>query len=206
VVRPMRRTIFLALLAALLLPTAARAAGSDAVIKDCATDSKLDGTYSVADLRKALDHLPKDVDEYSDCSDVISTAIANQTTRKNDDGNSSGGGSTSGGSSGGGSSSNGSSTSGGSPSKHKPTATDQDFVIGASSPQDHQAVDEAAIKGGGPLQLDGHSVVPSARLASDVGRNGLPAALLAALALLCVLGLAATAPRVRRRVVAHRQP
>src|ERR1700754_921341 len=62
---PMRRTIFLALLATvLLLPSAARASDTDAIVRDCATDSKLDGHYTVAELRKALDHLPKDVDEY----------------------------------------------------------------------------------------------------------------------------------------------
>jgi hypothetical protein len=201
---PMRRTIFLALLATLLLPCAARASDTDAIIRDCAQDSTLEGHYTVAELRKALDHLPKDVDEYSDCSDVLSTAIANQTTRKDDSsGSGTGSGGSSGGSSGGGGS-NGSQPS--SPTRHRPSATDQDFVVGASTPQDHKAVSEAAIKGGGPLQVDGHAVVPNARLASDIGRNGLPAALIAVLALLCALALAATAPLVRRRVVAHRQP
>jgi hypothetical protein len=196
----MRRTIFLALFAALLLPTAARAASSDTIIRDCADDSTLQGHYSVADLRKALDRVPKDVNEYSDCSDVISRAIANQTTRNNDNSGSSG---TSGGGASGGGGSHG--TQGSSAPRHHANAAAQDGIVGASTAQDHQAVNEAAIKGGGPLQLDGHSVVPAARLASDVGRNSLPGALIAALALLCVLALAATAPLVRRRVVAHRQ-
>jgi hypothetical protein len=203
VVSPMRRTIFLALFAALLFPTAARATSPGTIIRDCADDSILQGHYSVADLRKALDQVPKDVNEYSDCSDVISRAIANQTTRSNDNSGSPGsGGGASGGAGGGGTpGSQGSAP----PAHHRATAADQDGIVGASTAQDHQAVSEASIKGAGPLQVGGHSVVPGSRLASDVGRNRLPGALIAALALLCVLALAATAPRVRRRVVAHRQ-
>jgi hypothetical protein len=203
----MRRTIFLALLATLLMASTARAASSEDIWKDC-KDSVLSGHYTTAELRKADSTMPSDVSEYTDCHDVISTAIANQTTRK-DDSNDSGqgsGGSSGGGGGGGGGGSGDNRSQPSSPTKHRPTATDQDFVVGASTPQDHKAVSEAAIKGGGPLQVDGHAVVPNAQLASDIGRNGLPAALIAVLALLCALALAATAPLVRRRVVAHRQP
>jgi hypothetical protein len=199
----MRRTIFLALFAALLLPTAARAASPGTIIRDCADDSTLQGHYSVADLRKALGQVPKDVNEYSDCSDVISRAIANQTTRNNDNSGSSG--TSGGGASGGGKGSGGGGSQGTSAPRAHANAAAQDGIVGASTAQDHQAVDEAAIKGGGPLELNGHSVVPAARLASDVGRNSLPGALIAALVLLCVLAIAATAPLLRRRVIAHRQ-
>jgi hypothetical protein len=202
VASPMRRTIFLALFAALLFPTAALATSSGTIIRDCADDSILQGHYSVADLRKALDQVPKDVNEYSDCSDVISRAIANQTTRDNS-GNSGSAGS-GGGASGGGGGTGGGGSQGSSAPRHHANAAAQDGIVGASTAQDHQAVNEAAIRGGGTLKLGGHSVVPGT-LASNVGRNGLPGALIAALALLCVLGLAATAPLVRRRVVAHRQ-
>jgi hypothetical protein len=201
VASPMRRTIFLALFAALLFPTAARATSSGTIIRDCADDSTLQGHYSVSDLRKALDQLPKDASEYTDCGDVISRAIANQTTRNTDNSGSSGSG---GGASGGGGGTGGGGSQGSSAPPHHANAAAQDGIVGAATAQDHQAVNEAAIRGGGTLKLGGHSVVPGT-LASNVGRNGLPGALIAALALLCVLGLAATAPLVRRRVVAQRQ-
>ncbi|HEY7076172.1 MAG TPA: hypothetical protein VH418_12405 [Solirubrobacteraceae bacterium] len=73
----MRRLLLFGLLAALLAaPAAARAASiTTRIIQDCADDSVLEGHYSVAELRKALNHLPTDVAEYSDCSDVLTRAI-----------------------------------------------------------------------------------------------------------------------------------
>jgi hypothetical protein len=61
-----------ALLMALPVPAFASA---DAVIRDCARDGRLDREYSNAELRRARDNLPADVDEYSDCRDVIASAI-----------------------------------------------------------------------------------------------------------------------------------
>jgi hypothetical protein len=58
----------------LAMPTAAGASANQ-VLRDCIQDGKLDRTYSNAELRKARDNLPADSDEYSDCSDVISSAI-----------------------------------------------------------------------------------------------------------------------------------
>jgi hypothetical protein len=63
----------LALLCALALPALASASGAQ-VIRDCADDGHLSKTYSQADLRKALEDLPTDVDEYTDCRDVIRRA------------------------------------------------------------------------------------------------------------------------------------
>ena len=66
--------MLLAALALLALPAAA-SASADAVIKDCARDGKLDREYSNAELRRARNNLPADLDEYSDCRDVIAGAI-----------------------------------------------------------------------------------------------------------------------------------
>jgi hypothetical protein len=44
-------------------------------IQDCASDGKLDGTYRPADLVKALQNLPSDGDEYSDCASAIRQAL-----------------------------------------------------------------------------------------------------------------------------------
>lgn len=70
----MRNLLVLGALAALALPASA-AASANQVISDCAKDGKLDRKYSNAELRKARDTLPADLDEYSDCRDVIAAAI-----------------------------------------------------------------------------------------------------------------------------------
>jgi hypothetical protein len=62
----------LVLIAVLLLglPAAARASGAD-VIRDCAQDGKLDKQYSQKELQEAEAKLPSDIDEYTDCRQVI---------------------------------------------------------------------------------------------------------------------------------------
>jgi hypothetical protein len=44
------------------------------VIVDCAKDGKLDHHYSLGDLKQAEKQLPSDVDEYTNCRDVINQA------------------------------------------------------------------------------------------------------------------------------------
>ncbi len=73
-IRTFRQIVLLAALALLALPAAA-SASADAVIKDCARDGRLDKEYSNAELRRARNNLPADLDEYSDCRDVIASAI-----------------------------------------------------------------------------------------------------------------------------------
>jgi hypothetical protein len=69
-----RQLLFLGALFVLALPTPAFAS-ADQVIRDCAEDGKLDRNYSNAELRRARNNLPSDLDEYSDCRDVIASAI-----------------------------------------------------------------------------------------------------------------------------------
>ena len=61
-------------LAALVLPAAAQA-DPDAVVRDCAADGSVDGNHSNADKKAALDRIPADLDEYSDCRAVIGASI-----------------------------------------------------------------------------------------------------------------------------------
>jgi hypothetical protein len=63
----------LSALALLLLPAAARA---DA-LTDCTQDNKLDHHYSNTELRHALNNLPTDSDEYSNCREILAGAITN---------------------------------------------------------------------------------------------------------------------------------
>ncbi|HEV3377676.1 MAG TPA: hypothetical protein VG126_10410 [Thermoleophilaceae bacterium] len=59
------------MLAVLALPGSAMADP----IRDCNDDGKLDKDYSNKELRQALDDLPTDLDEYSNCREILSGAI-----------------------------------------------------------------------------------------------------------------------------------
>jgi hypothetical protein len=94
-------TLSLVALFALALPGPAAASGND-VIRDCAQDGDLDHEYSDEELEEANRNMPSDIDQYSDCRDVI--AQAQGGGRGSSDGSSTsggGGGSSDGGGSGG---------------------------------------------------------------------------------------------------------
>ena len=57
-----------------LTTTGVALASPQAVIRDCAQDGKLDQHYSLSDLKQAEKKLPTDVDEYTNCRDVINQA------------------------------------------------------------------------------------------------------------------------------------
>jgi hypothetical protein len=68
-------TVALVALAVMLLGPAAARADYRAAIRDCADDGVLQGTYTKQDLLQARKHLPTDLREYSDCSNVLSRAL-----------------------------------------------------------------------------------------------------------------------------------
>jgi hypothetical protein len=72
--RVVRHLLTIGALAMFALPAPAFAS-ADQVIRDCSFDGKLDHHYSNSELRHARNHLPSDLDEYSDCRDVIASAI-----------------------------------------------------------------------------------------------------------------------------------
>jgi len=83
-----------ALLAALTTATAGRAfAAPSSVIADCNSHGKLTQHYSVTQLHTALSTMPADVQEYTDCYNVIQNQLQAQVAgRKVDPTNTSGGG------------------------------------------------------------------------------------------------------------------
>src|SRR3954466_9855007 len=60
--------------AAVLATPETAEASPQGVIVDCAKDGKLDHHYSLSDLKQAEKQLPSDVDEYTNCRDVINQA------------------------------------------------------------------------------------------------------------------------------------
>jgi hypothetical protein len=72
--RAIRHLLLLAAVAA-LLPSGTAVASPADVHRDCADDGALQGSYSDAQLSAALERLPGDLDEYSDCRAIIGAAI-----------------------------------------------------------------------------------------------------------------------------------
>jgi hypothetical protein len=69
----MRRIALIVAVLLLAVPATAIASGDD-VIEDCADDGELSRTYSQAEYKKALQDLPADLDEYTDCRATIRRA------------------------------------------------------------------------------------------------------------------------------------
>lgn len=81
----------------LALPAAAQADP----VRDCSADGDLDKSYSNRELDKALDNLPSELDEYSNCREIIGAAVAGGSDRgENRPGGGSGGSGAAGGSGG----------------------------------------------------------------------------------------------------------
>src|SRR4051812_1647046 len=154
------RRLFPLLIVLFLLPTAVAFANGDKVIRDCTDDGRLQGHYSQKDLRDALNSMPSDIDEYTDCRDVIRRAAfggaGGSTGGKGGSGGSSGG-STGGGEFGGFGDSGGS--SGGSTSSGGGNGAQQDPVAGAS-PAERHALDKAKSAGGAVRFSDGSLIAP----------------------------------------------
>jgi len=196
----------MALLAALLLvvPSAAHADPTE-IIRDCADDGALQGDYTAAELRNARNNLPTDIDEYSDCRDVLARALASKTANSGNGGGNGGGGN-------GGSQSQGGSIGGGdsgtTPQTTSPdepsssVAVDPGVETGPTTDEEWKALWSAQSRAD-RVAVNGRDVSPL--LTADVGRNGLPATLVVALALLAAAVLTALLlPLLRRRAGRHR--
>ena len=183
----MPRLLLVLLLALLVAAPAASAGTRQDIISDCYDDGKLDGNYTPSQIRDARNNLPADVDQYSDCRDVLARALGGSGDKAL------GGGS---GGSGGGSVLGGGDLGDAAPAE----------PLTASGPEEQQALDAAALAGGDkPIQVGDSTIRPGASAFGAGGvRNDLPASLLAALILLGVAAVAAAIPPVRRRVLARR--
>jgi hypothetical protein len=157
----------------------ASAQSTIAVLRDCADDGVLQGSYSSAELRKARQNIPTDTDEYTDCRDVLARALAETVASSHAGGGAAGG-----------------------------PAGGADTGAGYADPftqEGRDAVAAAAAEGEpGPLEIDGKQVVPGVSgFAANAVRNEMPGSLLVVLVLLAAAALAALTPFVRRRVLAR---
>ena len=71
----------------LLVAAPAAWAGTRAdIVRDCFDDGKLDGNYTASQIRDARNNLPADVDQYSDCRDVLARALGGSGSNAPDGG------------------------------------------------------------------------------------------------------------------------
>ena len=157
-----------------VVPTAANAASTTQILRDCADDGVLQGDYTPAELRKARQNIPTDTDQYTDCRDVIARAAAARSA-----GDSGGSGAGAGGVGG-----SGTGGSGGAP------LTPQDD-------RDQAGLDDARRNGTAPIDIGGRPVVPGA-VGLNAARHELPTSVIVLLVLLATGALAAAAPGARR--------
>lgn len=192
--RARRLLVAAGLTASLLSPAAALASGGDAVIRDCTDDGRLSKNYTQKQYADALKNIPTDVDEYTDCRDVIRRA---QLAGAGGHGGGGGGGSTTGGGAGGGATGGG---TGGPP----PATADQ--ALQGASPDERAAVDQLRTQGGDvPVQVGERSLTPSDLSRTDLGAlSTVPTPLLIVLVLLVLAALAGGASAIVNLVRTHR--
>ena len=121
----------------LLVAAPAAMAGTRAdIVDDCFDDGKLDGNYTASQIRDARNNLPADVDQYSDCRDVLARALGGSGT----------------------------SDIGGGGGARRPAAGRR--AAQAERPAEQRALDAAAAEGGDkPVQVgDGHDRARRVRL------------------------------------------
>jgi hypothetical protein len=167
--------------AAVLLTTASPAlAGTrEKILQEC-QDGRLSGDYTAKEIRDARNHIPTDIDQYSDCRDVLARALADKA------GGGSGG---SGGAGGGGGGGGGGGSGGGGP------------LLTPTNEADNSALRNAQTGGDDPIRIAGGSIRPGAAgLAAGAPRTHLPTTAIVVLALLALAALASLAPHARRRV------
>ena len=179
----MVRLLTLSGLILLLAAPTASAGVREKILREC-QEGRITGDYTPAQLRDARKNIPTDIDEYSDCRDVLARAALT--------GRSGGGG----GGGGGGQAAPGGVVPGGGGAPRLAPENGGEF----------KALSSARARSG-PILVDGEHVVPGASgLAADAARRGLPSSLLAVLVLLTLCALTAAFPVVRRRVLSRRKP
>jgi hypothetical protein len=189
----MRRTLLLVLVLAAALslaPAAFADSTTTKIIRDCADDGILEGHYTPSELRKARDNLPTDVNEYSDCSDVLSRALAADASTPGGGGSPGGGGG----------------TPAATPTPQYSDSTASPPTLSPSTPAESQAIAGAVVHGGGDQTIAGQPLAPTADIGGHFGRNPLPGSLIAVLVLLAGATISLLAPTIRRRVSARRAP
>ena len=208
----MRRALLAILLLALTVwapVTAAWAATSPetvrAILRDCEDDGSLSGSYRPSELRDAVRNIGTDLDQYSDCRDVINAAVLRAVSRPAGSG---GGGGGAGGAAGGGSGAGEGGVTGSSGLPGGGAGTGADFGGGGLLTPDgpEEVAELSRLRAAAPASavVGGRPVRAGARDLAAIVAHELPTPLLVALALLTLGALVAGLPPIRRRVLDRR--
>jgi len=175
--KPMVRLLTLSGLILLLAAPTASAGVREQILREC-QEGRITGDYTPKQLRDARRHIPTDIDEYSDCRDVLAQAAL--TGR------------------GGGDGSNSSAPGGVRPDDGRAPQTPSD-------PVENAELNDARLRSDAQ-SVGEQSIIPGAAgFAANAERHGLPPTVVIALILLGLCVSAATFASVRRRVLARKQ-
>jgi hypothetical protein len=187
----MRRLLTTSVLVLCLVAPAAASADSatNKLLRDACNDEHVDGHYTQAQYKKALDELPADSDEYTACRDVIERARLAALSAKHN--TSSGGGGGGGTSTGGGGGSTGSSSGGGGTSGSSGSAAPSD-PLAKATPKQRKALAKAG-QSAQPVDIGGKLVKPGALGLGTLSGQGhdVPTPLIALIGLLAAGALCA---------------
>jgi hypothetical protein len=197
----MRRLLTALLIVCLAAPAAAHGdSGVTKLLIDACRDEHIDGTYTQAQYKKALDQIPSDSDEYTACREVLERGRLAALGAKH---KSRGGGAAPGSAGGGGtgSSTGGGSTPASSGSSHAPAAD----PLAAATPAQRKAVARAG-QSAKPVEIGGKLVKPGALGIGALSGSGhsVPTPLAALIALLAASTLAGGGWLLWSRVLARR--
>jgi hypothetical protein len=192
----MVRLLLLSGLILLLAAPTASAGVREKILREC-QEGRITGHYTPAQLRDARKNIPSDIDEYSDCRDVLARAALARRGAGGAGGGGGGAGGAGGGATGGGSSGSapGGVTAGGDGGGGE--------ILSPATPAEQSALREAR-RHAAAITVDGDRILPA--LAAQAARQSVPATLLVVLVLLGLCAAAAAIPSVRRHVVARRRP
>jgi hypothetical protein len=192
--RPMRRVfaVLIAVLVCMLAAAATALASGRSVIRDCTDNGRIDSYHSQSDYKDALRRLPSDVDEYTDCRQIIESA------KRRDAGKAPPGSGGSGGGGGGGSAGGGGGVgaiAGGFDTPTPPPASNVPV-----SPSEANVLGQVPGTGGQAVQVAGEPITPGGKgLTEAAFSHSLPTPLLVIVILLGLGALAMTVSAARAR-------
>ena len=203
--RAMRRLLTALTILCLAVPAAAGAQGGvNKLLRDACGDEHIDGTYTQAEYKKALDQLPTDSDEYTGCREVLQRGrlAALGAGKRRSTSNGGGGASTGGG--GGTSGGTGSAGHGSSGSSNAAPSSNAD-PLASATPEQRKALAQVG-KSTKPVDVGGQLVQPGALglgQLSSAGRD-VPTPMIALICLLAATALGAGGWWLWSRVLARR--
>jgi hypothetical protein len=197
----MRRLLTALTIVCLAMPAAASADSSvTKLLRDACRDEHIDGTYTQAQYKKALDQLPTDSDEYTGCREVLQRgrlAALGAGKRRGGGGGSTGTGAGTAGGSG--------SSGGGSSGASSPAPAANADPLASATPEQRKTLAQAA-KSAKAVDIGGELVQPGALGLGELSGAGrdVPAPLIALIGLLAATALGVGGWWLWSRVLARR--